>query len=169
VGGVYNYVTRSSFPMAAVCSMLVVLPVTAVVVYWLPVEGKHVGYSWEVVPALILIVFSVWAMGTLATALSTRFDLVSNLLICSMIFVVGLMSDYLLGRFADGNWLAATLYACVPNWQLFWMADALAAKKEIPAEYVLWGCVYIALLMVLFITLAILLFWRREVGRQSMG
>ena len=79
------------------------------------------------------------------------------------------MSDYLLGRYADRNWLAATLYACVPNWQLFWTADALAAKQQIPLEYVLWGSVYIVLLMVLFMTLAILLFWRREVGRQSVG
>jgi len=169
IGGLHNYVTRSSFPMAAVCAMLAVLPIAAVVIYWVPVEGEHVGYSWRIVPALILIMYSVWAMGTLATALSTRFDLVSNLLICSVIFVIGLMSDYLLGRHAGESWIAATFYACIPNWQLFWMADALAAQKQIPLSYVCLGGLYIALLTALFIVLAVLMFWRREVGRQEIA
>ena len=167
IGGIHNYITRSSFPMAAVVSMLVVMPLAAFVIYFLPVDGSQQGFAWELVPALILILYSVWAMGTLATALSTRFDLISNLMICAMIFVVGLMSDYLLGRFAESNWLAKVLYACIPNWQLFWMADALAVKKQIPLEYVLLGGLYILLFLVLFVGMAVLMFWHREIGCQE--
>ncbi len=168
IGGAYNYVTRASFPMAAVAAMLCVLPIATAIIHWVPVEGEHVGYSWEVVPALVLVTYAVWAMGTLATALSTRFDLVSNLLICAVIFAVGLMSDYLLGRFAEKSWIVAALYAAIPNWQLFWMADALAAKKSIPFEYVCLGGAYIVLFVALFVLLAVLMFWRREVGEQSL-
>ncbi len=167
IGGIHNYITRSSFPMAAVVSMLVVMPLAAFVIYFLPVDGSQQGFAWGLVPALILILYSVWAMGTLATALSTRFDLISNLMICAMIFVVGLMSDYLLGRFAESNWLAKVLYACIPNWQLFWMADALAVKKQIPLEYVLLGGLYILLFLVLFVGMAVLMFWHREIGCQE--
>ena len=166
-GGLHNYVTRSSFPMATVLAMLAILPAAAVLIYWLPVKGEHVGYSWRIVPALVLILYSVWAMGTLATALSTRFELVGNLIICSVIFVIGLMSDYLLGQYARVNWLARVAYGCVPNWQLFWLADALAAQKRIPTAYVVLGGAYIVLLVALFVLLATLLFWRREVGRQA--
>jgi len=168
IGGAYNYVTRSSFTMAAVMTMLVVLPLAAVIIYFVPVEGKRVGFSWQIVPALVLILYSVWAMGTLATALSTRFEFVSNLSICSVIFVIGLMSDYLFGRLAKVSWFFAALYACIPNWQLFWMADALAAHKHIPLEYVALGGVYIALFVALFVVLAVTMFWNREVGTQSL-
>jgi hypothetical protein len=259
------------------------------------------------VPALILIAYSVWAMGTLATALSTRFGLAANFLICSVIFVVGLMSDYLVGRHVyeawtdapvpqgsgklwlsyysfspserndvgrwsqpepvegfvvwcqdqptgqlpplgdqpedvwrdvsgwkrqlsdltapprlmglydpatgtwsevtvkgeaqvaqkgakpflsyvfrrsvhrprtpvggtylvpypqNGNRVATVLYACIPNWQLFWMADALAAEKKIPMAYVALGGVYVALVISFLGLVAVVLFWNREVGGQ---
>ena len=168
LGGLHNYLKRSSFPMAAVLALLAVLPLAALLVHWMPSEGKQVGFEWELLPALILILYAIWAMGTLATALSTRFELIPNLLICSGIFVLGLMSDYVLGRHAAGNPLIRVLYACVPNWQLFWMADAMAAHKSIPLLYLVLGGAYIACFVALFILLAVILFWRREVGTQSM-
>lgn len=315
VGGLHNYVTRSSFPMATVMAMFVIFPLAAVLIYFLPAGDEHqkVTYSWEIVPALVLILYSVWAMGSLAAALSTRCSLVTNLLLCSVIFVVGLMSDYLLGRHVREVWtdsvptsrgalwissyefvntetadvrewsraepadngkrfvvwsdqnapgrlpqvgtdpeaawkdgagwvnnvdnlsgipifmgvydpetlqweqrlvyrendipavksakgpftsyvfrrsvhrprtpvggtyarpypnpgsaVASVLYACVPNWQLFWMADALAAGKMIPGMYVFLGGIYVFLVVVFFVVLAVLLFWRREVGEQMV-
>jgi ABC-type transport system involved in multi-copper enzyme maturation permease subunit len=63
IAGVHNYVTRSSFPMAAVLTMLVLFPLMAVGIYYLPVAGERVGFSMETVPALVLILYSVWVMG----------------------------------------------------------------------------------------------------------
>ena len=168
IGGIHNYLKRSSFPMAAVLALAVVLPVAWLIIYWIPVEGKRVGYTWSLVPALILVCYSVLTMGTLATALSTRLDFVSNLIVCSVIFGVGLMSDYLLGRRADQSFTAAVLYGAIPNWQLFWMADALAAGKRIPWSYVGLGTIYISLFVAFFIVVAMFLFYNREVGKQSL-
>lgn len=312
--GLYNYVSRSSFPMAAVLAMLVFLPLVFAIAYFIPVmEGEErvlVGYAWEMVPALLLITYSVWAMGTLATTLSTRLSLAPNFLACTVIFVVGLMSDYLIGRhvyepwqdtaplhgraalwvshytftpterISVGEWskpeaiveggpfivwcegqptgqlpdlgnrpeevwqdmagwkrelsdldapprlmaqydpvsrqwnevlikgegvaarrdgrdfvsvvfrrstnrprtpvggtyanpapeggsrLASILYACVPNWQLFWMADALAAEKRIPGAYLAFGGIYVLLLVGFLGLVAVVLFWNREIGGQ---
>jgi hypothetical protein len=314
IAGVHNYVTRSSFPMAAVLTLLVLFPLMTAAIYYLPVGGKRVGLSMETVPALVLILYSVWAMGSLATALSTRFGLVSNLLLCTVIFLAGLMSDYLFGRHAreawadtvprgggpvwmstytfvptevldvgkwsmpervddervftvwstaaeplpppmvgstpteawrdGGDWvrnlrdlpaapvqmarytpeslswkvvrivdeprfvpekganrsfteyvfrrsahrprlpvggvygqpypapgsrLASLCHACFPNWQLFWMADALAAKRPIPSAYVAFGAAYAFLVVSFFVVLAIALFWQREVGSQAVA
>ena len=316
LAAVHNYVTRSSFPMTTVLVMVVLIPIVAVAAHFLKYESygeEHPGLALHIIPALVLILYSVWAMASLATALSTRFNLVSNLLICSVLFMVGLMSDYLLGRHtrepwsdtvpggkatlwisqyrfaptemgAVGKWerpekidageafvvwsdqetpaelsvmgtqpeklwndragwkdnvvdldgparhlaiydpetqawdkrqilneaatvpksakgldaayvsyvfrrsnnpprvptggtyvspypnggsfLASILYAFVPNWQLFWMADALAAKKTIPTSYVVYGGVYVVIMNVFFMLLAIALFWNREVGKQ---
>lgn len=168
VAGLRNYFTQANFPMSAIMALLVILPVTAIIVYFLPVKGKHVGLSWEHLPALILIFYSVCIMGTLATALSTRLDLVPNLIICSMFFIVGLMSDYLIGRFTDTSISARIMYAVFPNWQLFWMADALAADKHIPMNYLGLGAVYMLLFVTFFIASAIYMFRNREVGNQQM-
>ncbi|MDY0176482.1 MAG: ABC transporter permease subunit [Lentisphaeria bacterium] len=358
LAAVYNYVTRASFPMAAVLALCVLMPLVAVFAHFLPYHGERVGLSADLVPALLLIVFSVWAMGSLATALSTRFNLVSNLLLCSVLFILGLMSDYIIGRnslekwedvpppgksalwissydfapteqadvgrwerplrvqqyyqlneadkaeeqkpakekegydpdktereirrriseaqqpqgnfivwsssdnprllpeglgknpvtlwndsddwkqeLADlpepplkmalynvetqtwelrhiaqerdqvargasgldavytsyvfrrsanpprvpaggsymhpypkkGSWLASAVYAAVPNWQLFWMADALSNQLKVPYSYVLYGAAYSVAMNIMLILLAVLLFWNREVGKQIIN
>ena len=169
VGELRNYLQRRSFPMAAVQSMCVLMPLAWIGVYFLPVEGEQAAYVWQLVPALILVFYAILAMGTLATALSTRLEFVSNLLVCSVIFVIGLMSDYLLGRHAAESFAAAAAYAAIPNWQLFSMADALAAQKRIPWEYVGFGAAYVTLFVGFFLVLAMLLFFNREVGRQRLA
>lgn len=167
-GGIKNYLQHSSFPMDAVLAMLVILPLATLCVYFIPPEDEVQRLNWALVPALILVWYAVAAMGTLATALSTRFDLVPNLLICGVVFMVGLVSDYVLGRHAAENVLYQILYCLIPNWQLFWMADALAAQKQIPWSYVLWGAAYIGLFVIQFLLLAICLFWKREIGKQDV-
>ena len=65
-----------------------------------------------------------------------------------------------------GSYMASVAYALVPNWQLFWMADALAVKQRIPWTYVAWGAAYVILFTALLMILAIVLFGDREVGKQ---
>lgn len=167
-GGVANFMRRVSFPMTAVLAMCVLLPLSLVPIYNLPIEEGTMRLHWPLVPALILVGYSILAMGTLATALSTRLDMVPNLIVCGVVFVVGLVSDHFLGRFAAGNWAIFVIYNVIPNWQLFWMADALAAKKSIPWSYVAWAGVYIVFFVALFFTMAALFFRNREVGQQDL-
>ncbi len=169
IGGARNYVKRASYPMSAVLALSITIPLAWLLVLLLPVHDKSMTrYVWAMVPALILILDAVAIMGMLATALSTRLDLVSNLMVCSVVFILGLMSDYLFGRFAHSSVIAAVLYSILPNWQLFWMADALAAKRTIPWLYVGYGLVYVSLFGGFFVVLAMLLFANREVGRQQL-
>lgn len=171
-GGCWNFVRRNSFPMNTLLCLLGGLPLAAVAIRFIPVGGKSLGYAWHVVPALVLVTYAVITMGILAAALSTRLQLIPNLLLCSVVFTVGLMSDYLLGRHAENNVLAAAVYAAIPNWQLMWMADALAAEEtagRIPLDYVAWGGVYLLMFGGIFLMLAIILFRSREVGRQTVN
>lgn len=166
-GGIVNFLKKSSFPMATVLCLTVLFPLGAFILRWMPVQGEALSYRWELFPALVLVMFAVWMLGILATALSTRLDWVPNMIICAAIFILGLMSDYFLGEAAQDNFLFGALYALVPNWQLFWMADALAAGKIIPSVYVLWGAVYVVLFSLLFTLFAFALFARREVGENT--
>ena len=167
-GGIWNYVKRSSFPMNALICLLAGLPVITLVIRFIPVKGDSLSYAWQVVPALLLVSYAVIAMGILAAALSTRLSLVGNMLICGVVFALGLMSDYLLSLFAQKSWLGAVLYAAIPNWQLMWMADALASENgHVPWNYVAWGGVYLLFFAGIFVSLAIILFRKREIGDRG--
>ena len=89
------------------------------------------GVDWRLIPAALLVLFALWILASLALACSTRLDMIPTLAICSALFLLGIMSDYLFGRPADaGSWWASVLYTITPNWQLFWLADALETGKN---------------------------------------
>lgn len=168
VGGIRNYISRTSFSMAALVSLVPLLTVGAVIAGFMPAEGgEALAYSWSLVPAFMLIWFSVLAMGILATALSTRLDLTANLSVCAAVFVLGLLSDALVQRVLPVG-VAGVVHAALPNWQLFWTADALAAGHPIPLVYVIHGFLYLLCLAGLLLLLANWLFREREVGLQNV-
>jgi len=70
---------------------------------------------------------------------------------------------------SGGSYVASAVYALIPNWQLFWMADALAANVRIPMVYVVYGGVYAVLMIALLMVLAVAMFWEREVGTQIVN
>jgi len=88
---------------------------------------------------------------------------VPTLAICSVVFLLGLMSDYLFGRVAAQNKLAAFLYAVLPNWQHFWMTDALSGDGTIPWVYVVRVAGYALFYLAGVLCWGILAFRRMEV------
>jgi hypothetical protein len=68
--------------------------------------------------------------------------------------MMGLMSDYLFGRNAAANKLAALLYAITPNWQHFWGVDALNGAG-VPWVYVTHAAAYAALYLAGLLALGI--------------
>jgi len=59
---------------------------------------------------------------------------------------------------------ASVLYTVLPNWQLFWLADALEAKKSIPWSYVGKAFAYMAGYLGALLALALALFEDRELS-----
>lgn len=57
-----------------------------------------------------------------------------------------------------------TGYAILPNFQIFWLADAITQSHLIPREYVLRAIGYGAMYIGVALSLAVILFQRREVG-----
>jgi hypothetical protein len=119
----------------AVFGMLVFCTLAAFVIFRYTTQTESLGteahVNWDVLPAAILILFALWIVAAIALACSTRFDTIPTLAICSAIFLLGLMSDYFFGRrAAHGEWWASTLYSVIPNWQLFWFADAIETGKN---------------------------------------
>jgi hypothetical protein len=127
-------------------------------------------------------------LASIAVAVSTRFGQVVTLGITFGAFVVGLMSDWLIARrlrdlggmldrlaqdgsagsALDANHAQLALlkaaYAIVPNFQVFWLSDAIQQKRDIPVDYLMPSVAYGAAMIVAVMCIAVALFQRREVG-----
>jgi ABC-type transport system involved in multi-copper enzyme maturation permease subunit len=135
LAGFSNFFLRRPFASDAVLALVVTATLAAFLIFRYTRELQSFGVmthvDWRLVPAGILILFALWILAALALACSTRLDVIPTLSICSAFFLIGLMSDYLFGARAEaGKWWASTLYTVVPNWQLFWLADALDMGKS---------------------------------------
>jgi ABC-type transport system involved in multi-copper enzyme maturation permease subunit len=230
LGGFSNFFLRRPFVSNAVFALLVTVTLAAFVIVQFTSQQRTTGemgaVDWRLVPAAALILFALWILAALALACSTRFDMIPTLTICTALFLVGLMSDYLFGRRAEpvwrhnlteevassrwsesqrtllkeivakyvrdkngklepaerqvispedearlrqagmgGKWWASVLYTVTPNWQLFWLADALAeGRSTFHWGYVGKAFVYMAAYVGAALAAAILLFQERELS-----
>ena len=170
LGGFSNFFLRRPFVSDTIFCLVLMVTIAFVVINFYTKEVKPqafaTGVDWRMIPAAVLILFALWILAGLALACSTRLDMIPTLAICSALFLLGIMSDYLFGRPAQaGSWWASVLYTVTPNWQLFWLADALEAGKSTFH----WGYVGKAFAYVLgyvgaALALAVLLFEDRELS-----
>jgi hypothetical protein len=195
LAGFSNFFLRRPFVSDAVLALVVFATLAVFVIFRFTRQidsgGTEMHVDWRLVPAGILILFALWVLAALALACSTRLDTIPTLAVCSAFFMMGLMSDYLLGQRAEpvwrqnlqveagnprwsddqktllksiaqkydadssgklelserkavtaedkarlqsagmgGSWWASVLYTVIPNWQLFWFADALDMDKS---------------------------------------
>jgi hypothetical protein len=135
LGGFSNFFLRRPFVSDAVLALVVMATLAAFIIVRFTQQEQSLftaaQVDWRLVPAGILILFALWILAALALACSTRLDTIPTLAVCSAFFLIGLMSDYFFGQRAEaGNWWASTLYTVIPNWQLFWLADALDMGKS---------------------------------------
>lgn len=135
--------------------------------------------------AIVAMSMAILILTAVAVAASTRLGQVLTLAVTLGVFMAGMLSDWIFGRTiarvtevlqrtqaevsllsADNVllWISRIGYAVVPNFQVFWLSDALTQRKPIPlsymAEIIPYGLIYI----VVALAAAVVLFERREVG-----
>jgi len=167
MGGFSNFFLRRPFVSDAVLCVVGMSTLAFVVINFISKEGQlqsfAVGIDWRMAQAALLILFAVWILAGLALLCSTRLEMISTLAICSAIFMLGLMSDYLFGtRAKAGSWWASAIYSVLPNWQLMWVADALEQDKVIPWSYLGTAFGYVVAYVGAALAVALCLFEDRE-------
>ena len=170
LGGFSNFFLRRPFVSDATISVVFMLTVAFIVISFFNNKGEAqsfaAGVDWRLVPASVLVLFALWILAELALACSTRLEMIPTLAICSGLFMLGLMSQYLFAEKAKaGSWIASVLYTVTPNWQLFWLADALDTGKGL----YYWGYVgkalgYAVCYIGAALAMAVMLFEDRELS-----
>ena len=170
LAGFSNFFLRRPFASDAVFALVVMVTFAAVIIFNFTKQTQSMGTAayvdWRLVPAALLVLFALWILAAIALAASTRLDVIPTLAICSALFLVGLMSDYLFGRRADqGSWWGTVLYTVIPNWQNFWLADALdSGRSTFHWGYVTKAFTYAACYIGAILAVAVTLFEDRELS-----
>lgn len=112
----------------------------------------------------ILLFLAAVIIAALAVAISSRFNTVVTLSACVGLFLLGLTSDYVFGRFAATHLWARIGRFLVPNLQVFWISDAIYEGSAVPVKYILVGGLYALCYATGILALAVALFQRRQVG-----
>lgn len=128
------------------------------------------GYKGDISPesllyAVILIFSAVAILTAFAVALSTRFSQVVTLMFCAGIFLLGLLSDYYFGDPAVRRTLLGEIGGrLLPNFQFFWLGDAITQQLVISGKHCLTVVVYAVLYTLGILFFGAALFQTREVG-----
>ncbi len=167
LGGLRNFLTRKPFVSATFACLLACLGAAFILSSSLDSEGHWTAFGslceWRILPESVLITLAILVLTGIAVGLATRLDIVPTLSICSVVFMIGLISDYLFGRGAGTNRVLDALYRITPNWQHFWVTDALNGDGTIPWLYVARVGVYAALYLTGVLCLGLLAFRRMEI------
>lgn len=146
LGGLINFFLRRPFISNTFVTLFVLLLLAFFFSGFVDAQGEPATfgllYDFRILRAGGLIILAIWVLSAISVALATRLSTIPTLAFCGFVFFFGLLSDYLFGRFADTVLWAKVLYYALPNWQHFWVVDALAADTTIPIAYVLHVGVY---------------------------
>ena len=176
-GGARNFFAQKSFSSNAVLAMAVIYPIVAAVSHSIRASGldevlladrESFMAARVLLPALCMLFFAVWIMGVISSALATRMEIVGNLMVCLILFLIGMVLHYFAAMaFGTGSAGALLCTSLVPNWQLFWMGDALSNRIHIPVSYFVWTLVYSVLYCAAWTGWAFFLFQDSELARDT--
>ena len=177
VGAWMNFFYGRSFASWTVALAIPMLGLAYLLSLFFDAEWNSVELSRQFEPeiwkALLLMALATMVLNAVAIAASTRLGQVLTLVVVIGVFVLGLLSDWMIGRAlveaaaTDGGLRRMLLEGCraaLPNFQVIWLSDALTQKKAIPGEYIAFAVPYALAVVTGLLALATALFQRREVG-----
>lgn len=163
-----NYFFDRPFPSAVIAAALPFFTVCFVGFAFVDRDLKIVPFfssmDLETVRACVTLGLCVLVMTAMAVACATRLTLVTSLVVCSLFFIIGMLSDWMFGGFGDKSLFQAAPYALIPNLQVFWMSDALSADQPIPWGYVGTAAGYAVLHTTALLFLGLFFFETREIA-----
>ncbi len=136
------------------------------------------GRLLQILAAQGLLLQAGWIAVAIAIAVSARLGQVMTILVCAVIYLVGIVSDSMYHVLArnksfgevDGFWegfgylFATAAYRLTPNIQFLHLADDLTQGNHITGTYVMWVSAYTLVFIGAALALAVALFQNREIS-----
>jgi ABC-2 type transport system permease protein len=167
LGGLINFFLRRPFVSNTFVLLFLLLLAAFLYAGWVDTQGAPVPfgahYDWRILPAGMLVTLATLLLAGLSVALATRLRATATLAVCGALFLFGLLSDYLFGQAAGNRFGALLLHRLLPNWQHYWVVDALTGGGHIPLSYVGMVAVYTGLYLAGLLVLGLIAFRYMEV------
>lgn len=139
-GGIINFITRRSFISVTSAAMPVYLGIAFFIAAFRSVEATWGRFGsaveWAVIPLVVLLFFAAVMLQVFSLLVATRMGLIPTVLVASALFIFGLLSDALFAQASHESIIAGAIYTLLPNWQHFWMADAIHVGQALAWSYV---------------------------------
>lgn len=163
-----NYLYNRPFTSSFVISLSALMTLAWAMVLMIDKQWQFQAPTADLQPqimiGLLLIFLAVLVLTALAIAASTRLGQMMTLLVCVIGFGVGLLNDFIFGGLAKQYAIAKPLYLALPNFQLFWPADAISQGQGFTAVYVGLVSGYAVLYVTALVAMAVGLFENRQIG-----
>lgn len=167
LAGLLNYWKSRPFPSTMQGLLVAALLMAAGLVALLPLPPDALSLAatfQRLAPALLLVFFALVMMAALTLALAARLSAVPVLVMAALVFLLGLVNGPLFGpAAARGSLWARVAGAVIPDWQHFWLMDALSGSGRIPFSYVGWAGLYAAVYTAGLLSVGLAVFRNREV------
>lgn len=166
-GGIRNYISGSSFASTTVTFIAILLPILTIIIQVTPFieTPKNAPEVSNILKAQLLILFSIVTIGAITTTISTKLAMFQTLIFSAIIFMLGLTNGYIFSILSPINYYFAVLFkTLIPNWQYFWLVDALGSKIDIPIRYIQYGFIYMIFYLSLCTLWSIYIFRKREIA-----
>lgn len=123
----------------------------------------------ELIGPIVLTVIAVLILTAVAIAVATRLGLIMTLSICSLVFILGVVLQHLLGPVVQadagfGRYLAWVALAVVPSLHFYVVTNAIYSGLAVPWDYIANAALYALCYIIASLFFAIALFRSREVG-----
>ena len=147
IAGIMNYRSKRPFTSTAFIMLMITLAVVAGISGFFNEGGfiheYQLRFNLNILPASALITIALAILSAMAISFSTRLSAVPTLILVTIIFVIGMMSEYLFMRHPSA--IGTIFYNIIPDWQNFWLCDALSGGGSIPWTYAAKTFIYAAL------------------------
>ncbi len=122
----------------------------------------------QIVPGLALAFLEATVLTSISVAISTRLAMQANLVICTLIYVLGhlvtLLAGAGLGQFETVQFVGMLLATILPALDHFNIHAAISTGSEVPFSYVAWAALYCLLYTTAAMLVALLLFEDRDLA-----
>ncbi len=120
------------------------------------------------IPALLLYFMQTMAIGAIAVALATRLPLITNFVVCFVIYVIGNLTAPMVRSTAGENELVGfvgkLIAVVVPNLNAFNVQSAVDSGNAIPLIYLAGAFNYLFFFVVMIMMVALLMFEDRDLA-----
>lgn len=168
ISSLMNYIYDWNFPATGIVTATIFAGFAILFLFFIDKEWKfnpadNHFETFDIIASALLLM-ALFILVALAILFSTRFNEVLTLTVCVGFFLLGLISDWVFGRFADSHIWAKIGTVVTPNLQTFWVSDAIYETQTVPLAYLASAGIYAVLYTAGILSLAIAFFQRRQVG-----